>query len=64
MTHGVVTPNIEAPTSGRCSPSSTGGADTMPAIAAAALARMRPEIELMPATSVTEAIIVTSPAPT
>ena len=64
MTHGVVTPNIEAPISGFCSPSSTGGACIMPAIAAAALARMRPEIEFTPATSVTEAIIVTSLAPT
>ena len=36
----------------------------MPAIAAAALAMIRPEIEFTPATSVTEAIIVTSLAPT
>ena len=36
----------------------------MPAIAAAALARIRAEIELTPATSVTAAIIVTSTPPT
>ena len=60
----MVTPNIVAPISGRVSPSSTGGAPTMPAIAAAALARIRAEIELSPATSVTEAIIVMSEPPT
>ena len=59
-----MTPNIVAPTSGFVSPSSTGGACIMPAIAAAAFARMRAEIEFTPATSVTEAIIVTSLAPT
>jgi hypothetical protein len=36
----------------------------MPAIAAAALARIGPEIELTPATSVTDAISVMSTAPT
>ena len=60
----MVTPNIVAPISGLVSPSSTGGAWIMPAIAAAALARIRAEIELTPATSVTEAIIITSLAPT
>jgi hypothetical protein len=64
VTHGVVTPNIDAPTRGLTSPRSISGAWIMPAIAAAALARMRPEIEFTPATSVTEAIIVTSAAPT
>ncbi len=38
---GVVTPNWLAAISGRSSPSSTSGASTMPAIAAAALAMMR-----------------------
>ena len=60
----MVTPNIVAAISGRSSASSTGGACTMPAIAAAALARILPEIELIPATSVTAAIIATSLAPT
>ena len=60
----MVTPNIVAAISGRCSGSSTGGAWTMPAIAAAALARIRAEIELIPATSVTAAIIARSLAPT
>ena len=64
MTQGVVTPNIVAPTSGRCSPSSTAGAPTMPAIAAAAFARIRAEIEFTPATSVTEPMSITSAAPT
>jgi hypothetical protein len=59
-----VTPNIVAPTSGRVSPSSTGGALTIPAIAAAAFARIRALIEFSPATSVTDAIIVTSAPPT
>ena len=59
-----MTPNIDAAISGRCSPSSTGGAWSIPAMAAAALARMRPEIEFTPAMSVTDAIIVTSLAPT
>ena len=39
-THGVVTPNIVAPTSGSVPSCSTGGAPTIPAIAAAALARI------------------------
>ena len=60
----MVTPNIDAPTSGLLSPRSISGAWIMPAIAAAALARIRAEIEFTPATSVTEAIIVTSLAPT
>ena len=64
MTHGVVTPNIEAAISGRLSPSSSGAACTMPAIAAAAFARMRAETELMPATSTTEAASSMSLAPT
>src|SRR6266851_760745 len=63
VTDGVVTPNIVAAIRGRCSPSSIGGELTMPAIAAAALARMRPEIELIPATSVTDAIRAMSLAP-
>jgi hypothetical protein len=58
-----VTPNIVAPISGRCSPSETGGAPTIPAIAAAALARIRAEIEFRPATSVTDAISATSTPP-
>ena len=64
VTQGVVTPNIVAATSGRPSSSCGAGARTMPAIAAAALARIRDEIELMPATSVTDAIIITSTPPT
>jgi hypothetical protein len=59
-----VTPNIVAATSGRPSSSLGAGAFTMPAMAPAAFARMRAEIELMPATSVTDAIIVTSTPPT
>ena len=50
--------------SGRSPASSTAGALTMPAIAAAALANTRAETALMPATSATEAIIATSRAPT
>ncbi len=63
MTPGVVTPNIVAPTSGLCS---IGGTDdeTMPAMAPAALVRIWAEIELIPAMSTTEYIIVTSTAPT
>ncbi len=54
-----------AATSGRSSASAGGaGAVTMPTIAAAAFARMRAEIELMPATSTTDAIIAMSTAPT
>ena len=64
MTHGVVTPNIDAAISGRLSPSSSGAAWTIPAMAAAALARMRAETELMPATSTTEAASSMSLAPT
>ena len=60
----MVTPNIVAPISGRSSAAAGASACTMPAIAAAALARMRPEIELIPATSVTEAISVRSEPPT
>ena len=59
-----MTPNIVAPTSGLESSCSTGGAPTIPAIAAAALASTRAEIEFSPATSVTEAISVTSVPPT
>jgi hypothetical protein len=64
VTAGVVTPNIVAATNGRPSWTAGAGACTIPAIAAAALERIRAEIELMPATSVTEAIIVTSVPPT
>ena len=53
-----------APTSGRSSASSTGGALTIPAIAAAAFASTRADTGLTPATSATEAIIATSRAPT
>ncbi len=54
-----------APTSGRLSSrAGGGGAVTMPTIAAAALERIRAEIELMPATSTTDAIIAMSTAPT
>ena len=63
MTHGVVTPNIVAPTSGPCW-TSGGVAPAMPAIAAAALVMIRAEIELTPAMSTTEYIIVTSTVPT
>ena len=60
MTQGVVTPNIVAAISG-LSPASAGGSVlTMPAMAAAALAMMRAEMRLMPATSTTAGIIVTS----
>jgi hypothetical protein len=59
-----VTPNIVAPISGRPPATSTGGAETIAAIAAAALARIRAEIEFTPATSVTAAISVTSTPPT
>ncbi len=59
-----MTPNIVAPTSGRSSDSSTGGALTIPAIAPAAFASTRADTELTPATSATEAIIATSRAPT
>ena len=60
----MVTPNIVAPTSGRSSLTPGGGALTMPAMAAAALASTRAEIGLTPATSATEAIMVTSREPT
>jgi hypothetical protein len=63
VTPGVVTPNIDAPISGRCSIAGTV-ACTMPAIAPAALVRIRAEIEFTPAMSTTEYIIVTSTAPT
>jgi hypothetical protein len=60
----VVTPNIVAPMSGRCSPGAGGSAPAIPAMAAAALVRIRAETALMPAMSTTEYIIVTSRAPT
>jgi hypothetical protein len=60
VTAGVVTPNIVAATTGRRSPAGSSGAVTMPAIAAAALARTRSETELRPATSVTAGAITTS----
>ena len=63
VTHGVVTPNIVAPTSGfvavgrrRLSPS------TMPGDRRGGVARIRAEIRLTPAMSTTEYIIVTSDA--
>ncbi len=63
VTHGVVTPNIVAPTSGFTS-SASSCAFAMPAIAPAAFARIRREIRFSPAMSTTEYIIVTSTAPT
>ena len=52
MTHGVVTPNMLAATNGFSSlEGRTGAAVTMPAIAAAALPRIRVEIRFSPATS-------------
>ena len=59
-----MTPNIVAPTSGFPPSTAGGSAVTMPAIAAAALARMRAETALIPAMSTTEYVIVTSVAPT
>jgi len=50
----VVTPNIEAVTSGFASGSGGSGAVAMPAMAPAAFARMRAEIWLMPEMSTTE----------
>ena len=64
MTHGVVTPNIVAPTSGRSPAPSGAAALAIPAIAPAALVRICDEIWLIPAMSTTEYIIVTSTAPT
>ena len=63
MTHGVVTPNIVAPTSGFASSAGTVR-PTMPAIAPAAFAMIRADTRLTPAMSTTEYIIVTSTAPT
>ena len=63
MTHGVVTPNIVAPISGR-SPSSGAGAFDHARDLPAAFARIRAEIRLTPAMSTTEYIIDTSTAPT
>ena len=60
VTLGVVTPNIDAASSGRSSAASTGAAVTMPAIAAAALAKMRRDSELRPATSTTLAARIRS----
>ena len=64
VTHGVVTPNIDAPISGRVAPGSGIDAEAMPAIAAAAFPMMRAEIWFTPAMSTTEYIIATSTAPT
>ncbi len=64
VTHGVVTPNIDAPISGRASPGSGMDAEAMPAIAAAALPMILAEIWLTPAMSTTEYIIAMSTAPT
>ena len=63
MTHGVVTPNIVAPTSGFDSRAGTA-APAIPAIAPAAFAMIRADTELTPEMSTTEYIIVTSTAPT
>ena len=54
MTHGVVTPNIVAPTSGRSPLPSGTVAVAIPAIAPAALERICAEIWLIPAMSTTE----------
>ena len=66
VTAGVVTPNIVGrhQESGAGQSRETGASLTMPAIAAAALARIWAEIELTPAISVTDAIIVMSVLPT
>ncbi len=64
MTHGVVTPNIVAPTSGRASGRAGTSTCAIAAIAAAAFARIRSEIALIPAMSTTEYVIDTSTAPT
>ena len=63
VTHGVVTPNIVAPTSGFASSAGTV-ACTIPAIAPAAFVMIRAETRLTPEMSTTEYIIVTSTAPT
>ena len=61
----MVTPNIVAPISDLAVPcGSIGGAPTIPAIAPAAFARICALIEFRPATSVTDAISVTSVPPT
>jgi hypothetical protein len=59
-----VTPNMVAPTSGLSPAAAGGSAAAMPAIAAAALARIRAETALIPEMSTTEYVIVTSLAPT
>jgi hypothetical protein len=66
VTHGVVTPNIVAPTSGASPASSSPGprAPAIPAIAAAALPSTRREIRFNPARSTTGYISVTSDSPT
>ena len=62
--HGVVTPNIVAPTSGRSPASGGGAARAIPAMAPAAFVRIRAEMRLIPEMSTTEYIIVMSTAPT
>ena len=64
MTAGVVTPNIEATTIGRFSPSGGTVAPAIPASAPAAFAMIRADTSFTPAMSTTEYIIVTSTEPT
>ena len=64
MTAWVVTPNIDAVTSGFSSPSGGTVACAIPASAPAALVMICAEILLTPAMSTTEYIIVTSTEPT
>ena len=64
MTAAVVTPNIDATTIGRFSPSGGTLAPAMPARAPAALAMIRADTSFTPAMSTTEYIIVTSTEPT
>ena len=63
VTHVVVTPNMVRPTAGRSSPGGIGFV-TIPASACAALPSTRREMRLRPATSVTEANMAMSEAPT
>src|SRR4029079_18816193 len=64
VTAAVVTPNIDATTIGRFSPSGGTLAPAMPARAPAALAMIRAELWSARAMSTTEYIIVTSTEPT
>ena len=59
-----MTPNIEAPISGRSAPRSGTRPCTAPAIIPAALVMICAEIRLIPAMSTTEYIIAMSTAPT